>query len=34
METKSWKWFRYDEVFVIKKGKRLTKADMLDGDKI
>jgi len=32
METKSWKWFRYDEVFVIKKGKRLTKADMIEGE--
>ncbi len=32
METKNWKWFRYDEIFEIKKGKRLTKADMIDGD--
>lgn len=32
METKNWKWFRYDEIFDIKKGKRLTKADMVDGD--
>ena len=27
-----WQWFRYDEIFEIKKGKRLTKADMQDGD--
>ncbi len=32
METKAWKWFRYDQIFEIKKGKRLTKADMVDGD--
>ena len=32
MNTNNWKWFRYDEVFVIKKGKRLTKADMIDGN--
>lgn len=25
-------WFRYDEIFDIKKGKRLTKADMLEGN--
>ncbi|MDD4141911.1 MAG: restriction endonuclease subunit S [Bacteroidales bacterium] len=31
METKNWKWFRYDEIFEIKKGKRLTKADMIEG---
>lgn len=31
METKNWKWFRYDEIFEIKKGKRLTKADMEEG---
>ncbi len=32
METKNWKWFRYDEIFDIKKGKRLTKANMVNGD--
>lgn len=32
LNTDSWKWFRYDEIFEIKKGKRLTKADMQDGD--
>ena len=30
--TSEWKWFRYDEIFVIKKGKRLTKADMIEGE--
>ena len=32
METNNWKWFRYNEIFKIKKGKRLTKADMIDGE--
>ena len=32
MDTKAWKWFRYDEIFDIKKGKRLTKANMVNGD--
>jgi hypothetical protein len=32
LNTNNWKWFRYDEVFDIKKGKRLTKADMVEGD--
>jgi len=32
METKNWKWFKYNEIFEIKKGKRLTKADMINGD--
>lgn len=32
MNTTNWKWFRYDEIFDIKKGKRLTKEDMEDGD--
>jgi hypothetical protein len=31
LNTKKWKWFRYDEIFYIKKGKRLTKADQIDG---
>ena len=30
--TENWKWFRYDEIFDIKKGKRLTKANMIDGN--
>ena len=32
MDTSKWEWFRYDEIFDIKKGKRLTKADMTDGN--
>lgn len=32
MDTISWKWFRYEELFDIKKGKRLTKADMIEGN--
>lgn len=32
LNTSNWKWFRYDEIFEIKKGKRLTKADMQDGN--
>ena len=32
METSSWKWFRYDEIFEIRKGKRLTKENMTEGD--
>jgi hypothetical protein len=31
-DTDNWKWFRYDEIFEIKKGKRLTKADMIEGN--
>ena len=32
LNTSNWKWFHYDEIFEIKKGKRLTKADMQDGN--
>ncbi len=32
MDTNTWKWFSYSELFTIKKGKRLIKADMDDGD--
>jgi len=32
LNIEKWKWFRYDEIFDIKKGKRLTKANMIDGD--
>ena len=32
LNTDNWKWFRYDEIFDIRKGKRLTKADMVEGD--
>ena len=31
LHTEKWKPFCYDELFVIKKGKRLTKADMVPG---
>ena len=31
MDTSNWKWLQYEELFVIKKGKRLTKADMIAG---
>ena len=32
LETKAWGQFRYDELFDIRKGKRLTSADMTVGD--
>lgn len=32
MNTSLWKWFRYDEIFDIRKGKRLTKENMTEGD--
>ncbi len=32
MDTSSWKWFRYDEIFDIRKGKRLTKENMTGGN--
>ena len=32
MDTTNWKLFRFNEIFEIKKGKRLTKADMIEGD--
>jgi len=32
LKTDGWRWFRYDEIFDIKKGKRLTKADMIEGN--
>ena len=31
MDTRNWKWFKYEQIFEIKKGKRLTKADMESG---
>ena len=31
LHTEKWKPFRYDDIFLIKKGKRLTKADMVPG---
>lgn len=32
LETEQWHAFRYDDIFEIKKGQRLTKADMLKGN--
>ncbi len=32
MDTTNWKWFSYETLFIIKKGKRLTKSDMEDGN--
>ncbi|MDR0831023.1 MAG: restriction endonuclease subunit S [Prevotellaceae bacterium] len=32
LDTENWRYFRYDTIFDIKKGKRLTKADMIEGD--
>lgn len=31
LNTENWQWFRYDEIFNVKKGKRLTKADQIEG---
>lgn len=31
-DTSSWDWFSLDEIFEIRKGKRLTKADMQEGE--
>ena len=32
LEIKNWKWFKYDDIFTLKKGKRLTKANMVEGN--
>ncbi len=32
LQTQKWKWFRYDTLFEIKKGKRLTKQHMVQGE--
>lgn len=32
LNTETWRWFRYGELFKICKGKRLTKADMVVGN--
>jgi len=32
LTVREWEWFRYDGLFDIKKGKRLTKDDMTSGD--
>ena len=31
VDTRGWREFRFSELFRIEKGKRLTKADMLEG---
>lgn len=31
LNTKDWRWFEIQELFDIKKGKRLTKEDMIEG---
>jgi hypothetical protein len=32
LNIENWEWFRYDEIFNIQKGKRLTKANMIEGN--
>jgi len=32
LNTNNWVWFKYDKIFNIKKGKRLTKENMIEGD--
>lgn len=32
LKTENWKPFRLDEIFELKKGKRLTKANMIEGN--
>ena len=32
MNTSNWEWFKLSDLFDLKKGKRLTKADMIGGD--
>jgi hypothetical protein len=32
IDTKAWEWFKLEELFEIKKGKRLTKANMKKGN--
>ena len=32
MDTSKWRFFKYSELFLIEKGKRLTKADMTSGN--
>lgn len=32
LNTDKWQWFEIQELFDIKKGKRLTKADMIEGE--
>ena len=32
LNTQDWKWFVYESIFDIRKGKRLTQVDMIDGN--
>jgi hypothetical protein len=32
LNSTKWKWYSYDQLFFIKKGKRLTKKDIIDGN--
>lgn len=32
LDMRSWEWFKYENIFEIKKGKRLTKANMTKGN--
>lgn len=32
LNTQSWEWFSFDQLFDVKKGKRLTKANMTEGN--
>lgn len=31
-DTTNWQWFRYDDIFIIKKGKRIVNSEMIQGD--
>ncbi|PWW20208.1 type I restriction modification DNA specificity protein [Cytobacillus oceanisediminis] len=32
LDTQKWQWFKFNQLFDVKKGKRLTKANMTEGD--
>ncbi len=32
LNQESWKWFRYDELFTMKKGKRIVNSEMMAGE--
>lgn len=32
LDTTKWKWYQLQDLFTIKKGKRLTKANMIEGN--
>ncbi|MDA2092232.1 restriction endonuclease subunit S [Bacillus cereus] len=32
LDTHKWEWFKFNQLFDVKKGKRLTKANMTEGD--